>query len=130
MNALPSIELVNVAKRYRVYASPRDRVLEWISPRTRHTTFDALRGVLVPGGWLCFSVEPLSDAEAAAHPEGWCLRPSLRYAQSPAYLQRLCAGNGWRWGGWQAFDLRLEQGRPLAGAVVWMQAQTDTALAR
>lgn len=45
MNALPTIELVNVAKRYRVYASPRDRVLEWISPRARHTTFDALRGV-------------------------------------------------------------------------------------
>lgn len=45
MNAAPTIELVNVVKRYRIYPSPRDRVLEWLSPRPRHTTFEALRGV-------------------------------------------------------------------------------------
>jgi predicted TPR repeat methyltransferase len=83
--------------------------------------FEALRGVLVPGGWLCFSVETMSDAETTAHPEGWCLRPSLRYAQSPAYLKQLCQHNGWRWAGWRPFDLRLDQGQALAGAVAWMQ---------
>jgi predicted TPR repeat methyltransferase len=42
---------------------------------------------LRPGGAFAFSVE-------AADGESWTLRPTGRYAQSPAYIARLAASNG------------------------------------
>jgi len=42
---------------------------------------------LAPGGWLLFSVE-------AGEGEGYTLRPTGRYAQSPAYIRALIARHG------------------------------------
>ncbi|WP_096704036.1 tetratricopeptide repeat protein [Magnetospirillum sp. 15-1] len=42
---------------------------------------------LAPGGWLLFSVE-------TGEGEGYTLRPSGRYAQSPAYIRALIARHG------------------------------------
>jgi predicted TPR repeat methyltransferase len=83
--------------------------------------FDALRGAVSPGAILSFSVETFTPDEHQAHPAGWCLRPTLRYAHAEAYLTALCRQQGWLWLGSQPVALRLEQGQPLAGAVVVMQ---------
>ncbi|MFN9448214.1 MAG: methyltransferase [Rubrivivax sp.] len=83
--------------------------------------FDALRQAVAPGALVAFSVETFTAEEHAAHPAGWCLRPSLRYAHAEAYLAALCRHQGWQWRAWQPVALRLEQGQPLAGAVVVMQ---------
>jgi predicted TPR repeat methyltransferase len=83
--------------------------------------FDALRSAVAPGAILAFSVETFTPDEHQAHPAGWCLRPSLRYAHAENYLAALCQQQGWHWLGSQPFALRLEQGQPLAGAVVVMQ---------
>lgn len=45
MTSEPIIELRHVHKRYRVYPRPHDRLLEWVSPRQRHTLFHALTDV-------------------------------------------------------------------------------------
>lgn len=41
----PIIALDRVSKRYRVYSRPADRLLEWITPASRHTIFEALKTV-------------------------------------------------------------------------------------
>ncbi|EME70292.1 methyltransferase [Paramagnetospirillum caucaseum] len=49
--------------------------------------FAAAARALAPGGWLLFSVE-------AGDGEGYTLRPTGRYAQSPAYIRALIARHG------------------------------------
>lgn len=51
--------------------------------------FAGAHGALRPGGLFAFSTEAGADADI-------CLRGSLRYAHSAAYLQRLAAAAGWR----------------------------------
>jgi predicted TPR repeat methyltransferase len=49
--------------------------------------FAGVSRALAPGGWLLFSVE-------AGEGEGYTLRPTGRYAQSPAYIRALAARHG------------------------------------
>lgn len=49
--------------------------------------FAAAAGALAPGGWFLFSVE-------SGEGEGYTLRPTGRYAQSPAYIRALIARHG------------------------------------
>ena len=49
--------------------------------------FASASRALAPGGWLLFSVE-------AEDGEGYTLRPTGRYAQSPAYIRALIARHG------------------------------------
>jgi predicted TPR repeat methyltransferase len=57
---------------------------------------------LVPGGWLLFSVE-------AGEGDGFTLKPTGRYAQSPAYIRALIARHGLE-------EVAFEPGRIRGGA--------------
>lgn len=55
MNVQPAVELSNVGKQYRIYPSPKERLLEWVLPGSRHTVFHALQDVsfkIQPGDTL------------------------------------------------------------------------------
>lgn len=84
--------------------------------------FSALAARVMPGAWLSLSVETMGAEEQARHPEGWCLRASLRYAHTQAYLRELCRAQGWHWLAWQPFALRQEQGQRIEGAVALVRA--------
>ncbi|MBW0168834.1 MAG: tetratricopeptide repeat protein [Hydrogenophaga sp.] len=77
--------------------------------------FAAVRQRLRPGGCFAFSVELAGDAHELQ------LRPSLRYAHSPGYVERLAQAHGFRVRQtWQA-PLREDQQQPVVGLYVWLE---------
>jgi len=70
--------------------------------------FRAVHAALRPGGRFCFSVEAGAGAD-------YTLRPSNRYAHTPAYLQRLATETGFTVLASQAIEARQENGAPIAG---------------
>ena len=77
--------------------------------------FEAVRARLQPGACFAFSVELASDGSELK------LLPSLRYAHSPAYIDRLAALNGFRVRqSWQA-PLREDQQKPVMGLYVLLE---------
>ncbi|MGE0098057.1 MAG: tetratricopeptide repeat protein [Hydrogenophaga sp.] len=79
-------------------------------------TFAAVRQRLQPDGCFAFSVE------LARNHTDLQLLPSLRYAHSPAYVERLALAHGFRTRKtWQA-PLREDQRKPVMGLYVWLEA--------
>lgn len=77
--------------------------------------FAAVRQRLQPGGCFAFSVELANDGQELQ------LRPSLRYAHSPGYVERLAQANGFRVRQtWQA-PLREDQRKPVTGLYVLLE---------
>lgn len=77
--------------------------------------FEAVRERLQPGACFAFSVELATDGSELR------LLPSLRYAHSAAYVDRLCALNGFRVRqSWQA-PLREDQQQPVTGLYVLLE---------
>ncbi len=73
--------------------------------------------VLRPGGTLCFSLE---DSTA---PQGWELRPSLRYAHGEAYIRSLADQHGFNLRALSRHPLRIDRGQPLPGLYAWLERQ-------
>ena len=78
--------------------------------------FAAVRATM-DRGVFCFSVETLADDDS-----DFQLQPSLRYAHSEAYLQRLAAAHGFTLLAAQHGAVREEQRRPIAGLFVYLEA--------
>lgn len=78
--------------------------------------FQLATRVLRAGGGLAFSLE-----EWAAGPEAYVLRPSLRYAHSMAYVQRLASDNGLRILRADGGLLRHDHGQAIAGLFCVLQ---------
>ncbi|MBL8327362.1 MAG: tetratricopeptide repeat protein [Rubrivivax sp.] len=78
------------------------------------------RRVLRPGGHFCLTIETPLPGEAA--PAGFCLRPSLRYAQEPAYVSACAAQEGLLTLSCQPLVLREEERLPIAGMVITLRA--------
>jgi predicted TPR repeat methyltransferase len=77
--------------------------------------FAAIRQRLRPGGCFAFSVELASGKSDLQ------LMPSLRYAHSPSYVDRLAQAHGFRVRQtWQA-PLREDQRKPVMGLYVWLE---------
>lgn len=77
--------------------------------------FEAVRDRLQPGACFAFSVELATDGSELK------LLTSLRYAHSPAYIDRLAALNGFRVRqSWQA-PLREDQQKPVMGLYVLLE---------
>ncbi|MDZ4122591.1 MAG: methyltransferase domain-containing protein [Hydrogenophaga sp.] len=77
--------------------------------------FEAVRSRLQPGACFAFSVELATDGSELK------LLPSLRYAHSPAYIDRLATLNGFRVRqSWQA-PLREDQKKPVMGLYVLLE---------
>lgn len=77
--------------------------------------FEAVRERLQPGGCFAFSVELSTDGSELK------LLPSLRYAHSPAYIDRLAELGGFRVRQtWQA-PLREDQQKPVMGLYVLLE---------
>jgi predicted TPR repeat methyltransferase len=77
--------------------------------------FAAVRQRLHPGGCFAFSVELAGDGQDLQ------LRPSLRYAHSPAYVERLAKAHGFQVRQtWQA-PLREDQRKPVMGLYVLLE---------
>jgi predicted TPR repeat methyltransferase len=77
--------------------------------------FEAVRERLQTGACFAFSVELATDGSELK------LLPSLRYAHSPAYIDRLAALNGFRVRqSWQA-PLREDQQKPVMGLYVLLE---------
>jgi predicted TPR repeat methyltransferase len=69
--------------------------------------FESAHRALRPGGRFCFSVEAGEGADYA-------LRPSNRYAHTPAYLHRLATETGFTVLAIETLDARQENGAPIA----------------
>lgn len=79
--------------------------------------FAAVRDRLQPGGCFAFSVELANDGSELK------LLPSLRYAHSPAYIERLAVQNGFRLRQrWQA-PLREDQRQPVMGLYALLEVE-------
>lgn len=77
--------------------------------------FATVRQRLRPGGCFAFSVERASEGQDLQ------LRPSLRYAHSMAYIERLASASGLRVReSWEA-PLREDQQRPVMGLYVLLE---------
>ncbi len=76
--------------------------------------FAGMARLLTPGGVFAFTVEALDTAQ------DWQLMPSLRYAHSQAYVQRLAQANGLTVQAVQRAPLREDQGRPIDGLYVYL----------
>lgn len=77
--------------------------------------FAAVRQRLQPGGCFAFSVELAGDGQELQ------LRPSLRYAHSPAYVERLAQAHGFRVRQTWHAPLREDQRKPVAGLYVLLE---------
>ncbi len=108
----------------RDQAEPADLVIAadvFIYVGALDEVFAAVRRCLRPGGRFGFSVE-LASGEPALQ-----LRPSLRYAHTPGYVEQLAQAHGFRvWRQWQA-PLREDQRRPVMGLYVWLEPAADGA---
>ncbi|MGE0350586.1 tetratricopeptide repeat protein [Hydrogenophaga sp.] len=78
--------------------------------------FAAVRQRLRSGGCFAFSVE------LAGQGQDLQLLSSLRYAHSPAYVERLAKAHGFRVQDTRQAPLREDQRRPVAGLYVWLEA--------
>lgn len=78
--------------------------------------FAAVRAATAPGALFCFSAELPTDPACDVQ-----LLPSLRYAQSEAYLRRLAATEGFDCLALACEPIRHEQGRPVPGQYVRLQ---------
>ncbi|MEO8132623.1 MAG: tetratricopeptide repeat protein [Betaproteobacteria bacterium] len=76
--------------------------------------FDGVRQVAEPGAVFCFSVE-LPD-----QPQGFELRPSLRYAHSEAYVLQLAATHGFEVAKLLCQPIREDQQQPIPGLYVYL----------
>lgn len=70
---------------------------------------------LEPGGEFCFSLE------AAQAPQGFELRPSLRYAHTQAYIRSLAQSCGFELHASRRHPLRIDAGQPVPGLFVWLR---------
>ena len=77
--------------------------------------FAAVRRALAPGGVFAFSVE------RAASGRDLELLPSLRYAHSHAYLERLAGAHGFRVRETFEAPLRDDQSRPVQGLYAYLE---------
>lgn len=68
--------------------------------------------LLAPGGMFAFTVEHHHG------PEDVMLRPSRRYAHSPAYLRAVLAGAGFEMVSFETAPIRQDRGEPIEGVVV------------
>ncbi len=71
--------------------------------------FAALDRCAAPGALLGFSIERCDEGQ------DYLLRPSGRYAQSPAYVERLAAEHGWTILTHRSHGIRREEGEWIAG---------------
>lgn len=78
--------------------------------------FEGVAQALRPGGWLAFTVERAPDHHDVQ------LLPSLRHAHSAPYLSRLAQAHGLRVRVLQEAPIREDQGQPVPGWYVLMQA--------
>ena len=78
--------------------------------------FEGVAKVLRPGGWLAFTVERAPDEHDVL------LLPSLRHAHSAPYLSRLAQAHGLQLRVLQEAPIREDQGQPVPGWYVLMQA--------
>jgi predicted TPR repeat methyltransferase len=74
---------------------------------------------LMKRGMFCFSVE-LAEADASEDGAGVQLQPSLRYAHSKAYLQRLASKHRFRVVAMQQRVVREDQAQPVGGLFVYL----------
>jgi predicted TPR repeat methyltransferase len=81
--------------------------------------FQLASQVLRAGGGLAFSLE-----EWAAGPEEYVLRPSLRYAHSLAYIQRLASDHGFQILRADRDVLRHDHGKGIDGLFCVLQKNT------
>jgi predicted TPR repeat methyltransferase len=77
--------------------------------------FEGVARLLRPGGVFCFSVEEADGGEDLV------LRPSLRYAHSAAYLQRLARTHGLEVLRSEREPIREEQREPIPGLYLWLE---------
>ena len=73
--------------------------------------------VLAPGGLFAFSIERTADTHDLR------LLPSLRYAHSQAYVQRLAQEHGFEVRAAFPAPLREDQHRPIEGLYIYLQAR-------
>ena len=78
--------------------------------------FAAVRAAM-DGGVFCFSVEALADDDS-----DFRLQPSLRYAHSEAYLQRLAAAHGFIAARRTTGAVDEDQHQPIAGLFIYLEA--------
>ena len=77
--------------------------------------FAGVARVLDAGGLFCFSVEAAGpDAEQPV------LRPSLRYAHSLRYIQKLAGESGFELTATAEHPIRKDQGAPIPGLFAWL----------
>ncbi|WP_332813110.1 methyltransferase domain-containing protein [Ramlibacter sp.] len=77
--------------------------------------FEGAARVLDAGGEFCFSLE------AAEGPQGYELRPSLRYAHTQAYIHALAASCGFELQAMERRPLRMDAGQPVPGLFAWLR---------
>jgi predicted TPR repeat methyltransferase len=83
--------------------------------------FDQCRRVLVPGGWLAFSIETHLEAGGAMS----LLRPSGRFAQDGDALARLAERSGFEVVVRRVLVLRWDHGVPVGGEVVVLRRREE-----
>ncbi|MDP2419253.1 MAG: tetratricopeptide repeat protein [Hydrogenophaga sp.] len=75
----------------------------------------AARACVLPGGVFAFSLEQAPPGQDLV------LQPSLRYAHSRGYIERLAAMNGWQVERLEAASIREDQQRPVMGWYVHLK---------
>lgn len=97
--------------------------------------FAGVDRVLEPGGVLCFSVEraeePASGQDLAdpGSRTGYVLRPTLRYAHTEAYLQRLAHAHGLQVCASRRHALRQDHAGAIEGLCMWMRKPSHSGVA-
>jgi predicted TPR repeat methyltransferase len=76
--------------------------------------FDGVARVMPPGGTFCFSVEACEEGPELS------LRPSLRYAHSSRYIQKLAEQYGFEIEDTAGHSIREDQGQPIPGFFAWL----------
>lgn len=74
----------------------------------------SLRRILLPDGWLAFTIEPTTNGSELQ------LLPSLRYAHSEAYVRRVAAESGFRIVDMRERPLRYDQKTPVHGLYFYL----------